>query len=161
FDIFETVGYIGSGEADWIGVAIERIGAGLLHGVGAGMATLGWYYLINGKGVPHRWLRGFGGIFYAVLQHAIFNGSNLLGLLPGPVGSWLQQPIFIGKLPLDGGALLFFIYYALIFALLVYVTGRLAHSPPAEPASPARPPAVQASDALGIGGPTAVGSGGR
>jgi RsiW-degrading membrane proteinase PrsW (M82 family) len=161
FNIFETVGYIGSGEADWIGVAIERIGAGLLHGVGAGMATLGWYYLINGKGVPHRWLRGFGGIFYAMLQHAIFNGSNLLGLLPGPVGSWMQQPIFIGKLPLDGGALLFFIYYGLIFALLVYVTGRLAHSPPTEPASPTRPPAVQASDTLGIGGPTAVGSGGR
>src|SRR5258708_33095582 len=93
FNIFETAGYIGSGEADWIGVAIERVGAGLLHGGGAGMATLGWYYLINGKGGPHRWLRGFGGIFYAMPQPAIFNGSNLLGFPPGPGGSWVPPAI--------------------------------------------------------------------
>ncbi len=128
FDMFETIGYIGSGEADWIGVAVERIGAGLLHGVGAGMAALGWYYLINGKGVRLRWVRGFGGILYAMAQHALFNGSNLLGLLPGPLGSWMQQPVYLGRLPLDGGTLLFFVYYALILGLLIYVTGRLART---------------------------------
>ena len=80
FDMVETIGYIGSGQADWVSVAIQRVGAGLLHGLGAAMAALGWYYLINGKGVPHRWLKGFGGLAYAVLQHGIFNASNLLGL---------------------------------------------------------------------------------
>ena len=49
FDMFETVGYIGQGQADWIYVAIERVGAGLLHGVGAGMSALGWYYLIAAR----------------------------------------------------------------------------------------------------------------
>jgi RsiW-degrading membrane proteinase PrsW (M82 family) len=126
FDILETIGYIGMGEADWVNVAIGRIGAGLLHGVGAGMAALGWYYLINGKGVRLRWLRGIGGILYAVLQHAIFNGSNLLGFLPGPVGSWMQKPLYIGRLPLDGGTALFLVYYAIILGVLFYVTGRLA-----------------------------------
>jgi RsiW-degrading membrane proteinase PrsW (M82 family) len=126
FDMFETIGYIGQGEADWVGIAIERIGAGLLHGVGAGMAALGWYYLINGKGVRLRWLRGVGGIVYAVLQHAIFNGSNLLNLVPGPIGQWMQQPLYVGRLPLDGGVLLFFGYYVVILGVLIYVTGRLA-----------------------------------
>ena len=41
FDFVETIGYIGMGEADWISVAIQRVGAGLLHGVGAGMGALG------------------------------------------------------------------------------------------------------------------------
>lgn len=157
FDMFETVGYIGSAEADWIGVALERIGAGLLHGVGAGMAALGWYYLINGKGVRLRWLRGFGGILYAMAQHAIFNGSNLLGLLPGPFGKWMQQPIFLGKLPLDGGTLLFFVYYALIFGLLVYVTDRLVRIPPVDATS--RPPTVgPVNDGVAAGGTATVGS---
>lgn len=129
FDVFETIGYIGSGEADWVNVSIERLGAGLLHGVGAGMAALGWYYLINGKGVRLRWLRGFGGIAYAVAQHAIFNGSNLIGLAPGPVGQWLSQPWYIGQLPFDHAAFLFFVYYAIIFAVLVFVTGRLVPGP--------------------------------
>ncbi len=53
FDIVETIGYFAMNQADWIEVAIQRIGTGLLHGVGAGMGALGWYYLINGKGVPN------------------------------------------------------------------------------------------------------------
>ena len=129
FDIFETIGYIGSGEADWVNVSIERLGAGLLHGVGAGMAALGWYYLINGKGIRLRWLRGFGCIAYAIAQHAIFNGSNLIGLSPGPLGQWLSQPWYIGHLPFDRAAFLFFVYYAAIFGVLVFVTGRLVPGP--------------------------------
>jgi hypothetical protein len=125
FDMVETIGYIGMGQADWISIAIQRIGAGLLHGVGAAMAALGWYYLINGKGVPRRWLKGFGGLAYAVLQHGIFNGSNLLGLVPGPVGDLMNKTLYVGRLPLDGGMILFLFYYAVILGVLIYMTGRL------------------------------------
>ena len=125
FNLVETVGYIGSGEADWISIAIQRIGAGLLHGLGAAMAAFGWYYLINGKGMPRRWLLGFGGLAYAVLQHGIFNGSNLLGLLPGPIGDLMSKTVYLGNLPLDSGTILFFSYYVIILGILVYMTTRL------------------------------------
>jgi RsiW-degrading membrane proteinase PrsW (M82 family) len=125
FDMLETIGYIGSGQADWVSIAIQRIGAGLLHGVGAAMAALGWYYLINGKGIPRRWLKGFGGLAYAVLQHGIFNGSNLLGLVPGPVGNLMNETLYLGRLPLDGGMVLFLLYYAAILGVLIFMTGRL------------------------------------
>lgn len=166
FDMLETIGYIGMGETDWVDVAIGRIGAGLLHGVGAGMAALGWYYLINGKGVRLRWLRGFGGILYAVLQHAIFNGSNLLGYAPGPIGSWMQTPLYIGRLPLDGGTALFLIYYAIILGVLVYVTGRLARSskPPelsGPSLAPGEPQVTAPAPAPNAGPADTVGSGVR
>lgn len=125
FDLVETIGYIGSGQADWVSIAIQRIGAGLLHGLGAAMAALGWYYLINGKGIPHRWLKGFGGLVYAVLQHGIFNGSNLLGLVPGPIGDLMSKTVYLGSLPLDSGTILFFGYYIIILGILVYMTERL------------------------------------
>ena len=154
FDIFETIGYIGSGEADWVNVSVERLGAGLLHGVGAGMAALGWYYLINGKGVRLRWLRGVGCITYAVAQHAIFNGSNLIGLAPGPLGQWLSQPWYIGRLPFDHMAFLFFVYYAIIFGVLIFVTGKLVPGPrprdivPVAAISPAATPPTNAAQAF-------------
>jgi hypothetical protein len=130
FAIFESVSiYIGQGQADWIAVAIERIGSSLLHGVGAGMAALGWYYLINGKGVRLRWWRGFGCLAYALVQHGLFNGLALFTSLPGPVSSWLQHPVYIGQLPLDRGSFIFFIYYAAILAVLTVVTGRLVSDP--------------------------------
>ncbi len=125
FDMFETLGYISSGDADWVVVAIERIGAGLLHGLGAGFAALGWYYLIRGKGVRLRWLRGFGGIAYAMLQHAVFNASNLVGLIPG-LDKLLSQSIYIGDLPLDATSILFFAYYLILFGVLVYMARWLA-----------------------------------
>jgi RsiW-degrading membrane proteinase PrsW (M82 family) len=162
FDMLETIGYIGQGEADWVGVAIGRIGAGLLHGVGAGMAALGWYYLINGKGVRLRWLRGFGGIAYAMAQHAIFNGSNLLSFLPGPVGTWMQQPAYLGRLPLDGGILLFFAYYIAIFGVLIYVTGRLVRAPDGSTAElTTGGPGMVGEGERGPREPTPVGSGAR
>lgn len=89
------------------------------------MAALGWYYLINGKGVSHRWLKGFGGLFYAVMQHAIFNGSNLLGLIPS-VSNLLGGDWHLGTLPIDYETVLFFGYYVIILGVLVVVTGRLA-----------------------------------
>lgn len=134
FNIVETIGYIGMNQADWVEVAIQRIGAGLLHGVGAGMAALGWYYLINGKGIPHRWLKGFGGLLYAVLQHAIFNGSNLLGLIPS-VGNALSGDWHLGTLPIDYETVLFFGYYLIILGVLIVVTGRLARGASATPSA--------------------------
>ncbi len=125
FAVFETLGYISSGEADWVVVAIERIGAGLLHGLGAGFAALGWYYLIRGKGVRLRWLRGFGGIAYAMFQHAAFNASSLIGLLPG-LDNLLSQPIHLGDLPIDTVSILFFIYYLILTGVLVYMARWLA-----------------------------------
>jgi RsiW-degrading membrane proteinase PrsW (M82 family) len=140
FDIVETIGYIGMNQADWIAVSIERIGAGLLHGVGAGMAALGWYYLINGNGVSNRWLKGIGGLAYAVLQHAIFNGSNLVTLIP-PVGAALNQPFSLGKLPIDGSTVIFLVFYGLILSVLVVVTGRLRQSETSAPgAAPSATP---------------------
>ncbi len=128
FDMFETIGYIGSGEADWVSVAIERLGAGLLHGVGAGMAALGWYYLMNGKGVRLRWLRGISAIAYAVVQHGFFNGSSLLGTIPGTFGKLFSSPVPWVGVPLQTGDALYFLYYALLLALLTYITGRLRHA---------------------------------
>ena len=127
FAIFESVSiYIGQGQADWVVVAIDRIGSGLVHGVGAGMSGLGWYYLINGKGIPLRWWRGFGCFIYALVQHGLFNGLALFVSLPGPVSTWLSHPVYIGQLPLDRGSFVFFIYYAIIITVLITVTGRLA-----------------------------------
>ena len=140
FNMVETIGYIGSGQADWVSISIQRIGAGLLHGLGAAMAALGWYYLINGKGVPHRWLKGFGGLAYAVLQHGIFNGSNLLSMLPGPVGDLMSKTLYLGQLPLDSGTILFFGYYAIILGILVYMTGRLRRNLKAPPGAAATTP---------------------
>lgn len=133
FDMVETIGYIGMGQADWVTIAIDRIGAGLLHGVGAGMSALGWYYLINGKGVPARWWRAVGCFLYALLQHGIFNGANLLPSLPQP----LEQPIYLGSLPIDGGTVLFFGFYLIILGVLVFMTGRLRRADTTSVALPA------------------------
>ncbi|HEX9414928.1 MAG TPA: PrsW family glutamic-type intramembrane protease, partial [Ktedonobacterales bacterium] len=115
FAVVETLGYFGMGQADWINIAIERLGVGLLHGVGAGMAAMGWYYLIRGKGVSRRWLLGFGALAYAVVQHGVFNASNLLGAIP-PIGQWLNSPtplITLGTLPIDRSALVALSLYLL------------------------------------------------
>ncbi len=129
FNIFETIGYISSGQADWIQVAFERVGAGLLHGVGAGMATLGWYYIFRGKGVRLRALKGIGAILYAIMQHALFNGSNLLGLVPGPIGNALNYPIYFLGMYETTQIFLFFGIYILIAFMLLKMTGALRLKP--------------------------------
>lgn len=89
FAIVETAGYIGLAQADWAGIALGRVGAGLLHGMGAAMAGVGWYYLIKGKDVRGRWRFGFGFLAYAYLQHAIFNGGQeVLVLVFKPLQTW-------------------------------------------------------------------------
>jgi RsiW-degrading membrane proteinase PrsW (M82 family) len=148
FAVVETLTYFGMGQADWIDVAIGRVGAGLLHGVGAGMGALGWYYLIRGKGVSRRWLRGFGALLYAVLQHAIFNGSTLITLIP-PVRRILAAPIYLGRLQLGGDTWVPFIFYAIILGVLIVVTGRLRRlSPDVLPpkTAPIRPAASAPAD---------------
>jgi RsiW-degrading membrane proteinase PrsW (M82 family) len=147
FDMFETTfTYIGTGEADWVQVAFVRVGAGLLHGLGAGMVALGWYYFINGRGVHRRWLKGVACIVYAVVQHAVFNGSAVLvDFLPGPVEKWLGQVFYIGQFPVSVGYLPFFGLDALILVMLIFMTGRLLR---ASEAAPAAPPA--ATPAAGV-----------
>lgn len=129
FDILETLGYIGQGQADWITIAIERIGAGLLHGIGAGMGALGWYYLINGSGVRLRWLKGIGCGVYAIVQHGLFNALSLVGeVAPHSVSQWLNTPFFIGNLPLQNFDFIFMGLYLLLVGVLTLVTGRLLHA---------------------------------
>ncbi|HUY77649.1 MAG TPA: PrsW family glutamic-type intramembrane protease [Ktedonobacterales bacterium] len=144
FDMFETVGYIGSGQADWIYVAIERVGAGLLHGVGAGMSALGWYYLIRGKGVRLRWLKGFGCGVYAVLQHAIFNGVNLLPNAFPSLNQPFNYPLYLGRLPFESAAIMFFVIYALILTVLILVTGRIRETKQQPVAPPTGAPGADA-----------------
>ena len=137
FDMFETIGYIGQGQADWVSVAIERIGAGLLHGVGAGMCALGWYYLINGQGVSLRWLRAVGCFAYAVVQHSVFNAFSLANyVLPSNVNDWLIQPFYLWSLPLQRWDFVFVGVYAFILTVLIIMTSRLlgAKGMPAPPA---------------------------
>lgn len=138
FDMFETTfTYIGTGEADWVQIAFVRVGAGLLHGLGAGMVALGWYYFINGKGVHRRWLKGVACIFYAVAQHAVFNGSAVLvDFLPQPVEKWLGQVFYIGQFPISVGYFPFFVLDALILVMLIFMTGRLLRASEAPPAAP-------------------------
>lgn len=145
FDMIETVGYFGLGQADWISIAIGRIGGGLVHGVGAGMGALGWYYLLRGKGVPHRWLRGFGAIGYALLQHGIFNGSNLLYFVPGPIGQFMRLPLYLGRLPLGQGTGLFLAFYVIIFGVLTYVALRLGRAERATPPATPQPGGAESS----------------
>lgn len=142
FDMLETIGYIGQAQADWVSVSIDRIGAGLLHGVGAGMGALAWYYFVNGKGVPLRWLRGIGCALYAVVQHGVFNALGFATLLlPSGAKDWLNQPLYLGNLPIQNVDVIYLVAYALILGVLVFMTHRLlraqgmpARTPPAPPA---------------------------
>ncbi|WP_052891241.1 PrsW family glutamic-type intramembrane protease [Thermogemmatispora carboxidivorans] len=89
FDLVETIGYISMGYSDWAHVALVRSGAGLLHGLGAGMVALGWYYLIRTK--ERRFRLGFACWLYAVLQHALWNACGSLSLFPAPVGPAIES----------------------------------------------------------------------
>ena len=124
FDLIETSGYISQGYQSWLNVALERSTAGLLHGFGAAMTTLGWY-IITHPGVVERrrYLLGFGCILYAILQHAIWNGSVLLlVLLPAPIGPFFDHGTFLG---LDAGLLPYIVLSILMLAFFVFVTGKV------------------------------------
>jgi hypothetical protein len=163
FDMFETTfTYIGQGEADWIQIALLRVGAGLLHGLGAGMVALGWYFFVNGKGVRLRWWKGAGCIAYAVLQHGIFNGSALLiGVLPDPIEKWLQQPLYLGQMPLTVSDLPLLGLDVVILGVLIFVTGRLIRSWRADASRPAATPAPAEGSPASPSEPVEVGGAAR
>lgn len=132
FALVETVGYIGSGYHDWLAVAIERTGASLLHGVGAGMVTLGWYYLTHAK--KYRLLKAFSLWFYAVFQHFVWNGSAVLGLLPGSMGTTINSwNLNLGFISLPFIEILNIIEAILILLFFFYITGRLRKTSPSSP----------------------------
>ena len=138
FDIVETSGYISMGYHDWLNVALTRTGAGLLHGFGAAMVALGWYYLTHAQesGYPKAFLRAFACWFYAVFQHAVWNGSVTLVLLPGPIGQFLQNwTLNLGFASLPSDVVINSIETLLILAFFIYMTGKL-RSKPASPSVP-------------------------
>jgi RsiW-degrading membrane proteinase PrsW (M82 family) len=126
FDLIETVGYISMGYRDWLNVALERSAAGLLHGFGAAMVTLGWYYLTHPKESKHPVLLGLGCWTYAVLQHAFWNGAFGLQLLPAPVGPYLDTgTITIGAVSMPSFILVYVVEATLMLIFFLYTTGRL------------------------------------
>lgn len=132
FALVETVGYIGLGYQDWLSVALERTGASLLHGFGAGMVALGWYYLFHAKN--YRVLRFIGCFAYAIFQHFVWNATAILSLLPGPVGSTINSwNINLGFTTLPFVELLNIIEAILILAFFIYITGRIKEKPASPP----------------------------
>ena len=132
FNLIETTGYISSGYQDWLSVALIRTGSGLLHGFGAAMVTLGWYYLTHpGK---QRGLKVAGCWTYAVLQHAIWNGSWGLTLLPGSIGSFFNNTnVTIGSISLPSYALVNIAEALFMLAFFIYMTGTLRTKQPSSP----------------------------
>lgn len=128
FDLIETSGYISMGYRTWVDVAIERSSAGLLHGFGAGMVALGWYFLTHKKSLARRRiLIGLGCIIYAVLQHAIWNGSFVFQLLPAPIGPYLDHgKIMLGSYTLEAGLLIYIVETILMLIFFLFITGKLS-----------------------------------
>lgn len=130
FNIVETSQYLGIAQGDWIAVAIQRVGAGLVHGMGAAMAGLGWYYLFRGKTLSRRWQIGLGCLAYAYLQHALLNGGELI------VASQLPNlHANVLSLHLDSGTFFAFLVYLLILIVLWRVTGWLCRAEPLTPST--------------------------
>lgn len=137
FDLIETSGYISQGYRDWLDVAIQRSSAGLLHGLGAAMVTLGWYYMTHAKEHKRHVLLALGCWAYAVLQHAIWNGSFILQLLPAPVGPYLDTGIItLGSISFPSFILVYIVETALMLTFFLFITGRLRTKQPLEPDAP-------------------------
>ena len=138
FNLVETTGYISSGYNGWLTVALMRSGAGLLHGFGAAMVALGWYYLTHheeGRFAKRLWL-ALGCAGYAVLQHAIWNGSVALAFIPGPIGDFFQNWSWsLGPVSIDGVELANIVEVIGILIFFMYMAGRLRRKPVAPPAA--------------------------
>jgi hypothetical protein len=152
FDLVETSFYISSGYHNWLNIALLRTGAGLLHGFGAAMVSLGWYYLIHGK--KRRFLQAFACWLYAVLQHAIWNGSWGLVLLPAPIGPFFDNwTLNLGFTSLPGYILINIFEATCMLAFFIYMTGRLRlkgeSSPPPSPSEKPSWYAIPAPQAVG------------
>lgn len=141
FDLIETSGYISMGYKDWLDVALQRSTAGLLHGLGAAMVALGWYYLTHPKESRHRFLLPLGCWLYAVLQHAIWNGSFGLQLLPAPIGPYLNNgSITLGTFSFPSFTLVYVIESALMLAFLFYMTRKVRPKIPTKPTPDTKAP---------------------
>ncbi|TMC22031.1 MAG: PrsW family intramembrane metalloprotease, partial [Chloroflexi bacterium] len=139
FDLVETIGYISSGYDHWLNIALQRSSAGLLHGFGAGMVALGWYYAThaNSTGKMNRALVTLGCWTYAILQHAIWNGSFGLQLLPAPIGPYLDNgTIVLGTITVPSFMLVYIVETILMLIFFLFITKKL-RTRPAEPISPA------------------------
>ena len=136
FALIETVGYIGLGYQDWLTVALERTGASLLHGFGAGMVALGWYYLFHTK--KYRFLKFAGCFAYAIFQHFVWNATALLSLLPGPAGSTINSwNLNLGFTVLPFPEILNILEVVLILVFFTYITGIIrGRATPPEPRQP-------------------------
>ena len=124
FDLIETSGYISANYNDWLSTALIRTGAGLLHGFGAAMVALGWYYLVH-RGKKHV-LKSFGCWLYAVAQHAIWNGSWGLVLLPAPFGQFFSNlTLTIGSVTLPYYVIINIAEALFMLGFFLYITGRI------------------------------------
>jgi RsiW-degrading membrane proteinase PrsW (M82 family) len=128
FDLIETSGYISAGYNDWLRTALERTGAGLLHGLGAAMVALGWYYITRPGN--RRVLKAVGCWLYAVVQHAVWNGSLGLTLLPGSAGQFFSNTFTIGPVTFYYFELVNLGEAILILLFFLYITGRVRPSSP-------------------------------
>ncbi len=128
FDLIETSGYISAGYTDWLRTALERTGAGLLHGLGAAMVALGWYYITRPGN--RRVLKALGCWLYAVIQHAVWNGSLGLTLLPGSAGQFFSNTFAIGPVTFYYFELVNLGEAVIILLFFLYITGRLRQAPP-------------------------------
>ena len=123
FDLIETSGYISSSTGGWLNIALGRTGSGLLHGMGAAMVALGWYYLTHpGK---NRVPKALGCWVYAVVQHALWNSTAFLTLLPGSGGDFFSRQLTIGSFTLGYFELVNIGEAILILLILLYITGRI------------------------------------
>lgn len=126
FDLIETTGYISSGYQDWLSVALTRTGSGLLHGFGAAMVALGWYYITHSETGQRRVLKALGCWLYAVLQHALWNGSLGLILLPAPLGPFFNHlNLIIGPVNLPSYEIINFVEVIFILVFFIYMAGRV------------------------------------
>ncbi len=143
FALIETVGYIGLGYQDWLTIALIRTGAALLHGFGAGMVALGWYYLFHAK--RYRFLKFLGCYAYAVFQHFVWNATALLVLLPDPVGSTINGwNLNLGFIVLPFTEILNIVEVILILLFFIYITGRIRKRATTQPEPRNQQPTVNA-----------------
>ncbi len=126
FNLIETAGYISMGYNNWLDVALQRTSSGLLHGFGAAMVSLGWYYLTHPSESKHRFLLPLCCWGYAVLQHGIWNGSFLVALLPAPIGPFLDNgTASLGPLSFPAIMLVYGVLTLLMLIFFLYVTKKI------------------------------------
>lgn len=133
FNLVETTGYISSGTgSDWLNIALIRSGAGLLHGFGAAMVALGWYILTHKEegSWPRRIWLSISCALYAMIQHAAWNGSVGLLLIPGPVGNFFQNGSWtLGVLTIHAYEFVNLVELFVMLILFIYIAGRLRDRP--------------------------------